>query len=278
MNNWYFTIDIAKCHDCNNCFLACKDEFVDNDFPPYSLAQPNHGHRWMNILRKERGQYPKVDVAYLPLMCMQCDQAPCIDASKDGAVYKREDGIVLIDPEKARGQDKLPDACHYGAIWWNAEKNLPQKCTFCAHLLDDGWKEPRCVQACPTGALQLINSEDAEMDRIKESENLEIYKPEFDTSPRVYFKNLFRYTQAFIAGNIVFGDTDECAEGAVVTISRDSDPFTAETAANNYGDFKVDGLTGDGGTYRVDIVHEGYPKQSLEVELSTSINLGTIFL
>ena len=60
MKNWNLVIDVARCHDCNDCFLADKDEFVGNDFPPYSAAQPWHGHRWMNIKRKERGQYPLV--------------------------------------------------------------------------------------------------------------------------------------------------------------------------------------------------------------------------
>ena len=60
MKSWHLIVDVARCHDCNDCFLADKDEFVDNEFPPYSAAQPWHGHRWMNIKRKERGQYPLV--------------------------------------------------------------------------------------------------------------------------------------------------------------------------------------------------------------------------
>ena len=64
MKSWHLIVDVARCHDCNDCFLADKDEFVDNEFPPYSAAQPWHGHRWMNIKRKERGQYPMVQVAY----------------------------------------------------------------------------------------------------------------------------------------------------------------------------------------------------------------------
>ena len=73
MKKWNLIIDVAKCHDCNDCFLSCKDEYWENDFPPYSAAQPRHGHRWINIMRKERGQYPKVDVVYLPTPCMHCD-------------------------------------------------------------------------------------------------------------------------------------------------------------------------------------------------------------
>jgi len=102
-------IDIAKCIDCNDCFLACKDEFVDNDWLPYAVSQPRHGQRWINIMRKERGQYPLVDVAYRPTPCMHCDDPDCLKAAENGAIYQRNDGIVIIDPVKAKGQRALVD-------------------------------------------------------------------------------------------------------------------------------------------------------------------------
>ena len=40
----------------------------------------------------------------------------------------------------------MVDACPYRVIYWNEEKNIPRKCTFCPHLLDEGWKEPRCLE------------------------------------------------------------------------------------------------------------------------------------
>ncbi|MBW1721081.1 MAG: oxidoreductase [Deltaproteobacteria bacterium] len=278
MKRWNLVVDVAKCHDCNNCFLSCKDEYVDNDFLPYSLAQPRHGHRWMNIMRKERGRYPKVDVAYLPVPCMHCDDAPCIKAARDGAVYKREDGIVLIDPVKARGQKGVVDACPYGAVWWNSEKAVPQKCTFCVHLLDEGWKEPRCVQACPTGALSIIRADDAEMARIRESEGLEPYLPELGTRPRVYYRNLYRYTKCFIAGSVALRDPDECAEGARVILMDGTRGEIGETTTNNYGDFKFDNLEEESGRYILLIQYPGHEEKKIEVELNTSLNIGTVFL
>src|SRR5512135_1971228 len=111
MKKYNLVIDVAKCEDCNNCFLSCKDEHVDNDWPGYASSQPRHEHRWMNIMRKERGQFPTIDVTYRPTPCMHCDNAPCIKAGKNGAVYKRDDGIVIIDPEKAKGQEAIVKAC-----------------------------------------------------------------------------------------------------------------------------------------------------------------------
>ena len=277
MKKWNMIIDVAKCHDCNNCFLACKDEYIENDWPPYSVAQPWHGHRWMNIMRKERGQYPLVDVAYLPTPCMHCDNAPCIKAAKKGAVSKRKDGIVIIDPKKAKGQKDLVDACPYGAIWWNADKAVPQKCTLCVHLLKDGWEKPRCVQACPTGALEVVYAEDAEMLKIRKAENLEVLKPELKTKSRVFYKNLYCYDKCFIAGNVALQDKDECADGARVTLRKGAKELgTVET--NNYGDFKVDNLEEKSGKYNLEINYPGYGTRKVSVDLKDSINLGTIFL
>jgi len=279
MKKWSLMIDLEKCEDCNNCFLSCKDEHVENDWPGYALSQPRHGHRWMNIMRKERGAYPMIDVAYLPVPCMHCDNAPCIKAGKDGAVYKREDGIVLIDPGKSKGQKELLKACPYGAIWWNEEKEIPQKCTFCAHLLDAGWKEPRCVQACPTGALRVVRVEDPEMAEIQRSEGLEFLYPQYKTMPRVYYRNLHRYTQCFIRGSVAFekdGVTD-CAQGARVVLLKDSEK-AGEVLTDTFGDFAFDRLEEKSGEYILEIGFGDYPKKIIKVDLQKSLYAGTILL
>ena len=278
MKKWSLVIDVAKCHDCNNCFLACKDEYFDNNYTPYSVAQPRHGHRWMDILRKERGQYPKVDVGYLPYPCMHCDDAPCIEKTKGNAIYKREDGIVIIDPKKAKGKKEIVESCPYGVIYWNEEKNVAQKCTFCVHLLEDGWKEPRCVQACPTGCLTVMHAEEAKINKMKKAEGLEVYRPELNSNPRVYYKNLYKYSRAFIAGSVALGEKDECAEGAKVTLIHGATKKSEAAVTNNYGDFKFDNLQENSGKYTIEIDLSGYKKQTKLVDLKTSINLGTIFL
>ena len=166
MKKWNLIIDVAECTNCNLCTLAAMDEYVGNDWPGYSAPMPKHGHKWINILQKERGQMPMIDIAYVPTMCNHCDDAPCIKADKTGAIKKRDDGIVLIDPVKAKGQKQLVDACPYGHIWWNEELQLPQAWTFDAHLIDQGWQQTRGQQSCPTGAMRAIKVEDEEMARM----------------------------------------------------------------------------------------------------------------
>ena len=98
-------------------------------------------------------------ISYLPTPCMHCANAPCISNCKDEAIYRREDGLVIIDPQKCTGCGDCVDACPYGAIYFNEELSIAQKCTGCAHLIDQGWKEPRCADACPTGAIRFGEEE-----------------------------------------------------------------------------------------------------------------------
>lgn len=278
MEKWDLIIDVAKCEGCYNCFLACKDEHIDNDFPPYAVAQPKHGHKWIDIVTRERGQFPDIDVANLPVPCMHCDNAPCIKKA-DGAITKMDNGIVIIDPEKAKDKKEIVDACPYGAIFWNEEKKTAQKCTLCAHLLAEGWKEPRCVQACPTGALRIIKADDTRMKQIIAGEHLEVFHPEYKTEPRVYYKNLYRYLKCFIAGDVAFKRDGiiDCAEGARVTLLKNSQKM-GEVLTDNYGDFKFDKLEGKSGRYTLEVEYKNYAKKTIEVGLGESKTVGTILL
>jgi Fe-S-cluster-containing dehydrogenase component len=280
MTQWHLVIDVAKCENCNNCFLACKDEHCGNVWPGYAAGQPLHGHRWMNILRRERGRFPVMDVAYLPKPCMHCDRAPCIKAAHGGAVYKRKDGIVIIDPDKARGQRHLLSACPYGAIWWNESENLPQKCTLCAHLLDDGWKAPRCVQACPTGALTIGRDEPGALEQIKQRRGLAVLGADANpTRPRVFYQNLHRFNRCFIAGSVAgrAEGVEACLPDVEVTLFK-ADRMVDRTRTDGFGDFKFDGLPPRSGNYRIGIGNEGQGRASIAVNLETSLSLGTIWI
>ncbi len=82
MKKWNMIIDVAECTNCNLCTLATMDEYVGNDWPGYSAPMPRHGHKWIDILQKERGQVPMIDIAYVPTMCNHCDDAPCLKAGR----------------------------------------------------------------------------------------------------------------------------------------------------------------------------------------------------
>jgi Fe-S-cluster-containing dehydrogenase component len=267
-------IDVTKCNGCYNCFITCKDEYCEIDHKPYSVGQPMTGQTWMKVIEKERGRYPKVKVDYISIPCMQCEDPMCAVADPK-AVYKRDDGIVIIDPQKAVGNKDVVTHCPYRAAYWNEEKKVAQKCTFCAHLLDAGWKEPRCVEACPTGALIFGDLDDpnSEVAKLVASGKTEAFGS-YGMGEKVSYIGL---PKEFVAGAVVFGDKDECAKGVTVTLEGADGASVATTTTDGFGDFEFEGLPANA-AYTVKIAAPGYAPRAIEVKTSRSVYLGDIIL
>ena len=264
-------IDISKCNGCYNCQIACKGEHVSNDWTPIAKPQPDTGHFWMKVTDIVQGTVPKVRVRYMHDMCQHCDEAPCIPACKSKAIYKRDDGIVIIDPEKCTGTRNCIDACPYKVIYFNSDLNISQKCTMCAHLLDDGWKEPRCVDACPTGALKYGEEEDLKAEIAK----AEVLHPEYKAKPRVYYINL--PNKYFVAGAVYDPEEDECLENATVTLKNLKTKKKSNLKTDNFGDFWFERQ--EPGTYSLLIEKEGYlPREIASIDASKDVNVGDIEL
>jgi len=274
MTRYGIVVDVSRCIGCYACFIACKDEHCGNDFPPISVSQPETGHYWMRIIENERGKYPKVKANCIAVPCQQCDNPPCVCYAENNAVYKRPDGIVIIDPEKSKGQKNIMEACPYRLIYWNEEKNIPQKCTFCAHLLDQGWKQPRCVEACPVEALVFGDLDDpqSEASKLLASGKVEVLHSEYGLKERVQYIGL---PKKFVAGTVVFGYTEECGENAVVTLSGNGEERTVK--ADNFGDWEFDGL-GEDKEYIVKVSYPGYQTKNYEVRTKVDVFLGDIVL
>ncbi len=268
-------IDVNKCNGCYNCFLACRDEYYGNDYPSYSAAQPLNGQFWMQMKEIERGVYPRPKLSYIPVPCQHCQSAPCMDAAQDGAVYRRKDGIVMIDPEKAKGQRDIVNACPYRAIFWNEEKEIAQKCTLCAHRLDEGEKMPRCVECCPTGAMVFgyLDDSDSEISKLSAAAAKEDFHPEFKTAPLVQYVGI---PKRFAAGEVVFRDKQgECAQGVKVVLEGEGGK--RETRTDSFGDFEFEGLEKNK-NYKITVEQAGYVSRSFDISTRTDINLGEIVL
>ncbi|GIT54548.1 MAG: hypothetical protein Ct9H300mP16_17080 [Pseudomonadota bacterium] len=82
MQKWNLIIDVAKCHNCNNCFLACKDEYVATFSPGYSDPQPLHGHKWFYVASRSMDR-PRWSMWHWAHNLQPCDNAPCVAASKE---------------------------------------------------------------------------------------------------------------------------------------------------------------------------------------------------
>jgi len=257
-----FIIDVSRCSGCHNCQLACKDEHAGNDWTPYAAAQPMTGHFWCRVQEHIEGTTPRVRAHYIPHLCNHCEKPSCIPACGRGAIYKREDGFVLIDPAKCNGCGDCREGCPYGVIYKNDAENLCQKCTGCTHLLDNGYKLPRCVDACPTDCFRYGEEEDFAED-IKRAV---VLKPETGNRPKVYYLNV---PGKFIAGLVYDPIEKEVIIGAKCTLGNGLD---AET--DSFGDFWFKNLP-EGERYDLLIEAPGFePLEVCGIVTDKSINLG----
>ena len=274
MTRYGMVIDVSKCVGCYNCFLTCRDEFAGNVYPGYAAAQPMSGMNWTKLIELERGTYPKVKVNYVPVQCNHCDNCNAMKFAEDGAMYKRPDGIVMIDPVKAKGQKAVVNGCPYREIEWNEELQLPQKCNMCAHLLDAGEPEPRCVESCPSGARVFGDLDDptSAISKLVAAGATETMHPEYGLKEKVTYKNL---PQKFVAGTVVYGDIDEVAAGIDVVLASEAGTETATT--NGFGDFEFEGLPANT-KFTVKIEAPGYKAASCETKTSKDVYLGEIVL
>ena len=263
-----FVIDVARCNGCYSCQIVCKDEHVGNDWTPYAKPQPDTGQFWLKQNEFVRGTVPKVKMYYQPVLCMHCDNAPCMAACKiEGAIYRRKDGLIIIDPVKCTGCKSCVDACPYKTIYFNEGLNIAQKCTGCAHLLDAGWKEPRCADACPTETLKFGEESDF-AEQIKQAE---IMLPELGARPRVYYLNI---PKKFIGGTVYDPVGKEVVEEATCTLTetKTGKKYTATT--DGFGDFWFEKL--NVGTFSLVITKDGRTKQIDSVSTEKDVNLGDI--
>ena len=102
--HWIMVIDTRKCVGCHACTIGCVAE---NKLPPGVVYRP--------VVIRELGEYPNVQIRFLPRPCMQCENPSCVPVCPVKATWKRPDGIVAIDYDKCIGCRYCLNACPYGA-------------------------------------------------------------------------------------------------------------------------------------------------------------------
>ena len=126
---------------------------------------------------------------YLPMICMQCEDPACLKACPAEAIYKRKDGIVLVDSEKCEGAGDCIDACPYKRMFFDKEANKAEKCNFCFPRIEKG-EPPLCVITCPAKARFFGRLDDPDSPVYKLVKKYKVALPmlsQYRTKPKVFY-------------------------------------------------------------------------------------------
>lgn len=176
---WKMAVDVERCIGCHACSVACK---VENNVPL--------GRFRTKVYYLDQGKFPKVTRAFLPTLCMQCEDAPCLKACPHSAIDRKADGIVRVDPDKCEHDGACEAACPYAAIGCD-DNDVADKCDFCSHRLAVGM-EPACVETCPAEVFHFGDANDANSPysrfMARHGKDTAVLKPEEKTKPSVAYR------------------------------------------------------------------------------------------
>jgi tetrathionate reductase subunit B len=174
---WGMVIDLRKCIGCHSCSVACKTE---NEVPPAVFRS------WVKLM--DKGVYPNARSLSLPVLCNNCENAVCVKVCPVKASYKRDDGIVMVDPHKCVGCKYCMAACPYQVRHLNPIRRYVQKCSFCYQRVDAGLM-PACVETCPARARVFGDLNDPFSDIVKllVENPTTVLKPDSGTKPNVFY-------------------------------------------------------------------------------------------
>jgi Fe-S-cluster-containing dehydrogenase component/formate-dependent nitrite reductase membrane component NrfD len=177
MANYGFAIDLRKCIGCHACTIACKAE---HEIPV------GVNRCWVKTV--EKGSFPDTRRFFFPVLCNQCDEAPCARICPTNALFKRRDGIVDLHGDSCIGCRACMEACPYDQLFIDPNTHTAEKCNFCANRVENRLL-PACVSVCPTECRIFGDLDDpaSEVSRIVQHEAFMVRKPEKGTGPKIFY-------------------------------------------------------------------------------------------
>lgn len=203
-HSWGMGIKIDSCIGCGRCADACKRENEVPDLPFFfrtwverynifeggevTVDSPNGG---VDGFKKHFVEKKIVRSFFVPKLCNQCDNPPCVQVCPVGATFKTYDGVILVDSKYCIGCEYCIQACPYGARFFHPKTHTAEKCTFCYHRITRGLI-PACVEVCPTQARVFGDTKGraSPLIRFIRMNKIGTLKPYLNTEPKVFYAGL----------------------------------------------------------------------------------------
>ena len=190
-------LDLRRCVGCHACSVACKTE--------HDVALGSFRLRVRYIERPDRPT-----ISFVPLMCMQCEDAPCIPVCPHEAVTRLEDGRVVINEQECEGEVCCVPACPYGAIYMDPVTNKADKCDLCTHRTEVGL-DPACVDACPVEAIRYGDAADSKdpISQVAKKHDAGRVREAADTKPLVPYVGYEKWMDEKLNTGVQLSPNDE---------------------------------------------------------------------
>ena len=222
MARWGMVIDLDRCTACGNCMAACHQENNLTAAGPEG-AENGRAFHWLRLLQEVSGSPSDVEVTYVPVPCMQCDDPPCVRVCPVHATYLSDEGIVAQIYARCIGCRYCMAACPYNVKVFNwfaprwpgdlerkanpdvslRPKGVVEKCTFCHHRIQkardeasyagrelrDGDVTTACAESCPAQAITFGDLDDpgSRVSRLARSPRAFRLHEDLGTRPKVYY-------------------------------------------------------------------------------------------
>ena len=221
-HRWGMAIDLDRCTGCEACVAACHAENNISISTPEQAATGRTTH-WIRVDRYYEGAFPDVKVKYMPVLCQQCDEAPCEPVCPTYATYHNPEGLNVQVYNRCVGTFYCANNCPYTVRYFNwfdpvwpepmqlqhnpdvavRMAGVMEKCTFCIQRIKrgkdeaeaagqpvaDGDIQPACVQSCPAEAMVFgdLNDPESKVSRMAEDGRATRLLEELGTKPKVFY-------------------------------------------------------------------------------------------